>query len=279
MVCARAGLDPRGAELLRVTANAVFRLRAEPVVVRIAAPQSQLPRVCRMVRVARWLAEVDFPSVRLHGDLPQPVEFGEYLATFWTYLPQSGAPPLAESLAPPLRELHRLAPPFVLPRWDPIADARRFLAAANGLVEEDRAFLERWCDELAAELAAVTYDLPAGLIHGDAWPGNLLSSSGGVVLCDLDQVSTGPREWDLVPVIVNALRFGHSPAAARRFLERYGFDVTAWPGFPVLRRVRELTVLTGVVPVLSSSPSIAREFARRIDGLRRGREERWRPYR
>jgi hypothetical protein len=65
----------------------------------------------------------------------------------------------------------------------------------------------------------------------------------------------------------------------RRFLQVYGFDVTLWPGFSVLRRARELVMLAGVAPVLSSSPLIAREFARRIDGLKNGRDERWIPYR
>lgn len=280
-VCTHAGLDASGAELIRVTANAVFRLRSAPVVVRIAASRSRLPDVRRTVWVARWLARVGFPAVRLHGRCPQPVVAGDYLATLWTYLPQNGAHPSAEWLAAPLRALHQLEAPFALPPWDPIVDARRRLSAANGLSGEDQAFLERWCDELAAELPTLSYALPSGLIHGDAYPGNLLTSAGEdeVVLCDLDQVSVGPREWDLVPVVVNAMRFGRDLAAARRFLTRYGFDVTAWPGFSVLRRVRELTMLTGVVPVLSSSPSIAREFARRIDGVGHGREERWSPYR
>ena len=98
-------------------------------------------------------------------------------------------------------------------------------------------------------------------------------------MSDLDQVSVGPREWDLVPTIVNALRFGYAPDPVRRFLDAYGFDVTAWPGLPVLRKTRELAMLVGVVPVLSSSPAIAHEFARRMDGLRNGRDERWTPYR
>ncbi len=78
---------------------------------------------------------------------------------------------------------------------------------------------------------------------------------------------------------MNALRFGYAPDPVRRFLDAYGFDVTAWPGLPVLRKTRELAMLVGVVPVLSSSPAIAHEFARRMDGLRNGRDERWTPYR
>ncbi len=278
-VCAEVGLDAQDAELLRLAANAVFRLRTAQVVVRISAPRSQFSQVCRTVQVARWLGHIGFPAVRLHGDHSQPVVLGNYLATFWDYLPPGSTQPPVEVLARLLRELHSLAAPFPLPRWDPIVDARRLLARANGLAEADRAFLERWCDELDAELAVMTPALPAGVIHGDAWQGNLLGPSGAPVLSDLDQVSVGPREWDLVPTIVNALRFGYAPDPVRRFLDTYGFDVTAWRGFPVLRKARELVMLAGVVPVLSSSPAIAHEFARRMDGLRNGRDERWTPYR
>jgi aminoglycoside phosphotransferase (APT) family kinase protein len=278
-VCGEVGLDANGAELLRLTANAVFRLRTTRVVVRISAPRSQFAGVCQTVQVARWLDQIGFPAVRLHGDQEQPVVLGDYLATFWDYLPPGSTPPSLGALALLLRQLHPLTPPFPLPRWDPIADTRQLLARGNGLAEADRAFLECWCDELEAELVLMTPALPAGVIHGDAWQGNLLMRCGTPVLCDLDQVSVGPREWDLVPTIVNALRFGHPAGPAQRFLEVYGFDVTLWHGFSVLRKARELVMLAGVTPVLSSSPLIAQEFAQRIDGLRNGREERWIPYR
>jgi|HubBroStandDraft_1064217.scaffolds.fasta_scaffold17069_5 aminoglycoside phosphotransferase (APT) family kinase protein len=67
------------------------------------------------------------------------------------------------------------------------------------------------CDELAAGLSSLVPALPAGVIHGDAWQGNLLVDEGVPVLSDLDQVSVGPREWDLVPTIVNIRRFGYPP--------------------------------------------------------------------
>jgi aminoglycoside phosphotransferase (APT) family kinase protein len=277
-VCTDVGLDAHDAELLRLAANAVFHLKKAKVVVRISAPRSQFAQVRRTVQVARWLNRIGFPAVRLHGDHPQPVVLGDYQATFWDYLPPGDIQPSIDALARLLRELHALTAPLALPQWDPIADARHLLTRGTGLADPDRAFLERLCDELDADLSLLVPALPAGVIHGDAWQGNLLAHSGAPVLSDLDQVSVGPREWDLVPTIVNTLRFGYPRDQARRFLGAYGFDVTAWRGFPVFRKTRELIMLAGVAPVLSSSPAIAHEFARRIDGLRNERDEQWTPY-
>jgi Ser/Thr protein kinase RdoA (MazF antagonist) len=49
-------------------------------------------------------------------------------------------------------------------------------------------------------LSRVGRGLPWGAIHGDAHTGNLLAAPDGrAILCDLDSVAKGPREWDLVP--------------------------------------------------------------------------------
>src|SRR5207247_8579692 len=64
-VCEVAGLDPTGADLLRMTNNAVYRLARQPVVVRIVASRTLRHRVEKVVRVATWFAEHDVPAVRL----------------------------------------------------------------------------------------------------------------------------------------------------------------------------------------------------------------------
>ena len=69
MACAEAGLDASGAELLRLGENAIYRLRAVPVVVRIARTVDYLPDVQTEVAVARWLESAGLPAVRLTGRL------------------------------------------------------------------------------------------------------------------------------------------------------------------------------------------------------------------
>jgi len=99
-------------------------------------------------------------------------------------------------------------------------------------------------------------------------------------MCDFDATCLGPAEWDLVPAAVGHLRFGDDPLIHRRLAAAYGFAVTGWDGFPVLRLVRELKLVTSVVPVLASSASVAAQFRVRIDGLRTGDTGgRWSRYR
>jgi hypothetical protein len=68
--------------------------------------------------------------------------------------------------------------------------------------------------------------LPPGMIHGDAWRGNLLRDGNRVVLQGWDTVSTGPREIALVPT-PQATRFGLPEAQRDAFVAAYGQDIRA----------------------------------------------------
>lgn len=81
--CAGAGLDTADARLLRLGSNAVYRLAAPPVIVRIARGRDSLPEMERAVRVARWPAEENFPATRLVGTVPQPAVVDGRIVTFW----------------------------------------------------------------------------------------------------------------------------------------------------------------------------------------------------
>jgi|GEM_PF-526492 len=194
--------------------------------------------------------------------------------------PAIGRRTTATELAAALRRLHALNPPATLPRWDPLDDVERRIDDAEGLAPADRVFLRDMTDRLRAALADVTYELPPVLLHGDAHLGNLLRAADGrAVLCDFDSSCVGPAEWDLVPVAVGRIRFRYPAEQQRELAAGYGFDVTTWPGFGVLRAVRELKLVTSVVPLLASSPAIAAQFALRMASLRyRDESVRWYPY-
>jgi hypothetical protein len=48
--------------------------------------------------------------------------------------------------------------------------------------------------------------------------------------------------------------------------------VIAWKGFPVLRRLRELNLVTSLVPVLGSRTVLRPQWQRRLDSYRNGDE-------
>jgi hypothetical protein len=60
--CRAAGLDDRGAELIRLGENALFRLASVPVIVRVARGEEWLPKARTEVAVSQWLAEEGFPA-------------------------------------------------------------------------------------------------------------------------------------------------------------------------------------------------------------------------
>ncbi|UVS76368.1 Phosphotransferase enzyme family protein [Actinokineospora sp. UTMC 2448] len=269
-VCEHVGLDPLGARLLRFTNNAVFLLATAPVVVRIVGSVALRHRVRKVVDVARWFAEHGVPAVRLVGDITQPVVVGHYTATLWHEVKPHDCPAAPADLARLLRTVHALPPPAGLPEWDPLDDVRRRIGEADGVDDGELAFLRERCAEVAERLTAVEYALPSGFVHGDAHLGNLIPSPAGPVLCDFDSSCVGPPEWDLTPLAVGVRRFGEPVARYAELADAYGFDVMAWPGFAVLREVRELKLTTSVLPIMASSPEVRPELLRRLRDFRLG---------
>ncbi|WP_223207846.1 phosphotransferase enzyme family protein [Actinopolyspora erythraea] len=280
-VCAEAGLDHRGARLLRFVNNGVFLLREHPVVVRIVLSPSLAYRADNVVEVARWLAEHGVDSVRLYPGVSQPVRVGAHVATLWEEVSDSGVEPTGYDLGKLLRELHSLGEPPSVPEWQPMGDARRRLAEGEGELDRaDRDFLKRHCDDVEQRLSELEFVLPRSAVHGDAHLGNVIVGPDGPVLCDFDSLCAGPPEWDLTPMAVGYLRLGRSSVAYRQLVEAYGFDVTDWPGFPVLRDLRELKITVSVLPNLRGNPGVADEFYRRLRSMRqRDFTVRWFPYR
>lgn len=280
-LCAELGLAHQGATLVKFTSNAVFDLPGDRVVVRIVGSMALRHRAEKVVRVARWLAGHDVPAVRLVEDFPQPLAVGGHLATIWHTVPAGGPPVDGHDLGVLLRRIHALPPPpFELPRWSPLDDVRKRIADAEELSAPDREFLEERLAVLADRLIGLRTALPEGVLHGDAHPGNLIPSPGGPVICDFDSTSVGPREWDLSTLPVGVARFGHPERWYRQLAGVYGFDVTRWSGFAVLRDVRELKLTTSVLPILRSHPGVRGELRRRLAALRAGDTTTpWTPYR
>ncbi|MGY2061319.1 phosphotransferase, partial [Nocardia gipuzkoensis] len=106
--CAAVGLDPAGAELLRLSENAIYKL-PDGVVVRISRPGQQAAAQ-REVDVARWLEASGVRAVQVVSEIEQPVDVDGRAVTFWQELPahHHGTP---AQVAGALKQLHALTPP------------------------------------------------------------------------------------------------------------------------------------------------------------------------
>jgi hypothetical protein len=268
-VCAALGVQDEGAELLRGHTNAVVRLEAAPVVVKIARKGTPPASVATTVACVRWLMDQRFPTVPLHPRIAQPLVIDDHPVTVWTYLPQHGATIDAVDLAAPLRALHQLPPPPVgLRRVDNITAIRTSLAAITTLSAGDLQFLRERADELETALSTVDFALEETVLQGDPQHRNALHERGRTVLCDWDTLAWGQPEWDLVTLEIHCRRFGYGRAHYQRFADAYGFDVTDWPGYRVLRGIRELRMVTTNARKATHTPGSIAEVRRRITGLR-----------
>ncbi|MFI1173282.1 phosphotransferase family protein [Streptomyces melanogenes] len=279
--CRRAGLEPSGAELVRLGSNAVYRLAAVPVVVRIARDAGALGEMERVVRLARWLEAEHFPATRVWGGAEQPLVVAGRVVTFWESVQDREEYGTVGELADLLRRLHRLEEPHSLrlPYFDPFAKlsgSLRRLSGVSGVSGEDREFLEERAGCLQKEYDRLDFVLPFGMIHGDANVGNVLRHrDGSAVLIDLDGFALAPREWDLVLTAMYYERYGwHTREEYREFVYRYGFDLMNWPGYSVLADLRELMMVAWMGQQVATSAKSAGEFARRMQSLRTG-EGRW----
>lgn len=269
--CKLIGLDPTGARLIKFTNNAVFELQAAPVIVRIAGSASIGERAHKVVAVAEWLEEHRMPAVRLLTGLAQPLMVQSHPVTFWHRAAPAAETPTGHDLGRILRQFHALPPPAIsLPLWQPLNAIRSRVAAETFLSAEDHAFLVSTCDELEAALAEISYVLPAGPIHGDSFMGNLIPSLQGPVICDFDSAAFGPREWDLTPVAVGKLRFDYPDDVHSEVAATYGTDILRWPHFDVFRELRELQLVTSVLPVLTSNPKLQTQWAYRFKSFKEG---------
>jgi aminoglycoside phosphotransferase (APT) family kinase protein len=277
-----AGLDVDGAQPLRLSENALFRLPG-CVIARASRP-GQHAAAQREVKVARWLEASGIPAVQVVPDVEQPIEIDGRAITFWRELPphEHGTP---VQVAAVLKQLHRLPPPtdFDLGEVAPFVRLEERIAAATILSDPDR----RWLREHLAELQQRWADLPAGLpwcvIHGDAWVGNVVAADDGtVLLLDLERTSMGPPEWDLVHTAIKHSSFGWITAEQyAEFCDVYGHDVTAWEGFELLRDIREFRMTTMAVQAASNKPALREQAEHRLACIRGERDQRpwsgWEP--
>ncbi|GIF01124.1 phosphotransferase [Paractinoplanes rishiriensis] len=293
-VCAVAGLPADNAVLIKYTMNAVYRIGS--YVVRLNHGEHARRLAQTTTAAVLTLTRKGVPLIEPATDLTdKPICTGNWVATVWKYVPTVDADPLPIDLAVPLRALHAINDLGIpLPTWDPINKFRRRISNAAAHTGHVAAEIDQWartelsmpatrlidilygwCDDLHTELANIDWHLPPGPTHGDAHTGNLLlrqhprrpSPDPTALICDPDGLCNGPREWDLLPTAHGTTRFGRPRADYDTFAAAYGFDLLTWTGWPTLRRLREVQVVTSVIDTFPGRPALATQLALRLRSL------------
>jgi hypothetical protein len=273
------GLDATGAQLLSHSTNAVVLLPEIPAVARVTTGAGSYDRVTRMQTLTRLLVDQGYPATEPQSGADVVTDVGPAAVSFWVYYPPApDAPQLGSSqLGRLLRQLHDLDDvPVDLPAWIPmesLAAAINDPQQSRALGEQDRAWLLQRISEIRNQIAALDWPLGHGLIHGDAWAGNLIWATtpvGHAILGDWDWASHGPREVDLIPTWHATVRYGRPPDWADAFVEQYGYDLASWAGYDVMLQMRDLVQLTGPLRRAPHSRPAQCRLAQRLGDLQRG---------
>lgn len=267
-VAAHVGISVNDAHLIRVSENAIYRLRSG-LIARIARVD-QLAVARKEIRVARWLAAEGVPAVQAIDDIDQPIVVQGHPVTFWHELPPHQHASRAE-LATVLRTLHTLpVPTFGLPQLDPFEHLAERIDSAAGISDSDREFLRGRLADLKARYTSLPAGLPQCVVHGDAWPGNVArTQDGSLLVLDLERVAVGPPEWDLLHTAISHATVDAVPEPEYQdFCRTYGLDVTCWPGYPVLRDIRELRLTLFAAQIATDDPRQQQQATHRLACLR-----------
>ncbi|WP_405967702.1 aminoglycoside phosphotransferase family protein [Streptomyces sp. NBC_00015] len=280
--CRATGLDCRGAELIRLGENALFRLASVPVVVRVARGEEWLPKAQREVAVSRWLTGEGFPATRAVEDLEQPLLIEGHPVTFWHLIVEGDRKATYGELGGILRDLHAMTVPagLDLPAYEPFDKSVLRLERAQ-IPADDKAFLRKRERELRDKFAELRFESPKGPVHGDAHVQNLMvNEQGQVILIDFEFFAFDHPEWDLMVTAVEHHSLGWQTGEQYAdFVRAYGRDLYDWHGYDTLRGLQEFGMTTWLMQNVQEDEGTAAEYQRRMDGLRNDDAPRdWRPW-
>lgn len=265
-----AGVDISGALLLRNGAHAIFELR-DGIVARIGNPHTA-EAAHRELQISKWLNASGIPTVEAVESLAQPLIIDDCSVTWWRLIPDH-RPATPAELGAALSRLHTLDPPpiFDLLEYQPFAGIHTRINTTTTLTDEVREWLIQHYATLRQRYDRLAPTYRRSVVHGDAWQGNLVVPPSGIpVFLDLDKVSLGRPEWDLVQLAVDYTDFTRlTTVGYRSFVDAYGgCDITAEPEFRIFADIQELRWATFVLGLSHRDPSVRNEAGHRIACLR-----------
>jgi hypothetical protein len=256
-------------EAVRIAAgsNVLVHLKPAPVVARVMTGTALLHDdveqwLAREVAVGTFLAGTDLVVPPSDVLPPGPHEQDGLWMTMWKFVPhhEQAPPPEPRELGRSLRGLHAALADF---RGDlaPLSEVGDWLGRLLAELRSSPELTQRDIDWLRFELDALTpavfeSSLPVQALHGDASMSNVLRTDSGLVWNDLEDVCTGPVDWDIAGVMASARARGHSAKfmeellaaygepgveGLETFLEAHALYEVVWHAFEARRRPRAMT--------------------------------------
>lgn len=199
---AMLGLAADDAIVLNASNRIVLRLLPCDIVARVA-PSAHQAGAAFEVALARRLAATDSPVATLDPRVDPRIYVRDgFVVTLWTYYdpapPREVAPAdYAHALArlhAGMRQIDHATPHFT----DRVAEAQWLVAShadTPDLPDADRELLSHALHSLRQ--AVVARSGAEQLLHGEPHPGNLLSTTSGLLFADLETACRGPVEFDI----------------------------------------------------------------------------------
>ena len=204
-----------------------------------------LPWLEREVAVARHLHAAGVPVAVPHDDPGPHLALG-LAVTLWRWhepVPGTATPAQVGALLADLHDALATYDADLPPLVGPLTDVATALRVSGDPV----------LHAVAAELVPLALSWPRRPLHGDVHTGNLLLTADGPRWIDLEDVCSGPVEWDLA-----------SRTLTDATLAAYGRPVD--PGrLAACRRLRDLQVLAGLLTDDLSEPELRADVLTALD--------------
>ncbi len=263
--------------LLRLGECASYRIPKYNWVVRLARGSSvETFNQCKKeLKVAKFLNDKGFDTVSpIISDIEQPIKLNNTTATIWNFLDHHPlSPPIETRLGGLLRNFHQLMLSYkeVLQGFLPIEQSESRLEVminSNRKDYNDIDFLLRQCDALKNKFKSFRSKFGIQPIHGDFHNGNILQVSERYYLHDYQDVSLGPKEWDLIGPLIAYKRFHLDKRSLDNFYHGYGYDLRTHTEHNTIYDIREIYIVTWLMQNRYLTKKFYNEVTNRLKSIK-----------
>lgn len=269
------GIQPDRCDILQNASTLVLRLTEDlvaRVVTDVDGPRKGTAWFARENAIAAHLTRHGAPAIPLHPALPPgPHDHLGYTLNYWQFVTITGDPPANEDIGRTLQQCHAILSSFPdpLPGLAIVRESIELLQTLREKALLPPPVIEMLQTHLEEALQVLGHH-PQQALHGDAHPGNLLSTTEGLLWTDWEDAFAGPVEWDVASFIWNPLLLDHDIATANEIVAAYcraggNLNLEAMNQCLIARAA----VITAWYPVLYPTPNVDRQskLERRIQWL------------